>query len=232
MRFLDWIIEELEGIADWFHEAYYIVRDWVWPFYLLEDPLYAIYGRFRWLAEWFGDFKEWVEDTADRLLDILSKWDIWDFFEWWFDAAEKAWNWVRNAFNNVLDIIADWWSTILPYIISYIDIVGDALYDLEATWDTFWTVTWPEWVGNLQELRSLWDTFWTETFPTLVSFSWLATWWNDRLLDINSLLESQVLTLAPFWAGWQEVRDSVVEFFADPLQWAYDKLDEFFERFW
>lgn len=232
MRFLDRIIEEIEDVSDFFYDAYREVKDWIWPFYLLKYPFYGIYGRFHWLADWFGDFNEWVDDTVDRLRDIIDEWDVWDFFRWWFDAAEDAWNWVRYAWDNVIDIVGDWWASILPIVKGYIDTAVEGLNDLIEAWDTFWTITFPEWTGKLDNLKGEWDNFWIVTFPYLVSFDWLGIWWDARLLDINSLIENWTLTLAPFWEGWQEWRDQVIEFFSDPYQWIYDRLDEFFERFW
>jgi len=118
--------------------------------------------------------------------------------------------WFRSWTTWVGQYIAEWWPTILPHILGYVDKAVEGLADVAATWDNFWT----------------------NIFPTLVSFDRLTTWWNSRLLDIDALIDTWSKDLAPFWEGWQEIREEVTNFFADPLQWAYDKLDEFFERFW
>ncbi|MBA7574255.1 hypothetical protein ES708_16057 [subsurface metagenome] len=228
MRFIDWIIEELEDISDFFYDAYQEVKDWVWPFYLLKYPLYGIYGRFHWLAEWFEDFNEWVDDTAYEISHMLTSWDIFTLLETWLDWAADAWYWVRSAPSNVISIVTDWWTGILPYILSYVDSAVEGLADLAAIWDNFWTVSWPGILDDLDLLRANWSQFWSITFPTLVSFAWLTTWWDSRLLDISSLLESWTLTLAPFWAGWQEIRDQVFEFFADPLEWLWGRFTDWF----
>lgn len=232
MRFLDWIIEELEDIADFFYDLYRETRDWPDWAGFVSDFFYGIYGRFKWLTRWFGDFNEWVEDTVDRLRDILDFGDIWSLFRTWFEWAEDAWYWVRYAFENVLDVITEWWPSILNIIKDYIAIAVEGLTDLLATWDEFWTVTFPSWTSKLDDLKATWDNFWVTIFPDLVSFTWLETWWNSRLLDIQSLIESWTLTLAPFWEGWQEIRDTVLEFFADPLKWLYDRLEDFMDRYW
>ncbi|GAH38074.1 unnamed protein product, partial [marine sediment metagenome] len=70
--------------------------------------------------------------------------------------------------------------------------------------------------------------FFTITLPNLLTFEWLSIWWNARLLDINSLIESWTVTLSPFWEGWQEIRESVFEFFTDPLTWLETKFTDWF----
>jgi len=210
MSFMNWIIEELENIALFFYDAYQEVKDWYSPFDLLKYPLYGIYGGFHWLAEFFTDFRDWLDWAADQIDNMLTSSYIFTLLKTWLDWAEDAWYWVRYAINNVTDIIANWWSGILPYILTRIDNAVEGLASLIEAWDTFWTITWPD----------------------LVSFDWLGIWWNSRLLDIDALIDTWSKDLAPFWEGWQDVREEVINFFADPLQWAYDKLDEFFERFW
>jgi len=210
MRFMDWIIEELWDIAEWFYDAYHIVKDWWSPFNLLATPLYAIYGRFKWLAEDFYDFREWLEWVLDLLGEILSWTYIKSLIRSWLYGIEAVIDWFLSWTYWVRQEIADWWSGILPYILDYIDSVVEGWEDFVTTWDTFW--------------RTI--------YPTLVSFDWLGVWWNSRLLDVQDLIHTAILDIEGSLAGWQEVRDSVFEFFADPFQWVYNKLDEFFERFW
>ena len=228
MQFINWIIEELEDIADFFHDAYLEVTDWVWPFNLLEYPLYGIYGRFHWLAEWFEDFGAWVDDTADKISHMITSWDIFELLQTWLDWAADAWFWVRYAWDNVIDIVNDWWASILPYILSYVDAATEGFTDLVAAWDNFWTTTWPGVLTEITDLKNEWDNFWVVTFPSLVSFDRLTTWWGDRLSEVDSLLSSWTLTLSPLWEGWQEIRDSVVEFFADPLEWLWARFTDWF----
>jgi len=210
MNFIDWIIEELWDIADWLHEAYYVARDWIYPFNLLKTPLYAIYGRFKWLAGDFEDFKEWLLWAGDLIEDILSWTNIKSLIKSWLYGIENAVSWFSSWAYWVRQEVANWWTGILPYIIDYIDSAVEGLEDFATTWNNFWKFT----------------------LPNLVSFAWLTTWWNSRILDVQSLINSAFTLRTSFWEGWQDVREEVVSFFSDPLQWTYDKLDEFFERFW
>lgn len=228
MRFLDWIIEELEDIADFFYDAYQEVKDWVYPFYYLKYPLYGIYGRFRWLADWFEDFNDWADDVAYEISHMITSWDIFTLLETWLDWAEDAWYWVRYAFKNVTDIVTDWWTGILPYVLDYIDSAVGGLADLATIWDNFWTVTWPEWISSFDSLKAEWDNFWTVTFPTLVSFAWLTTWWTSTMGDVLDLIDSAFTLRESLWTGWQEIRDQVLEFFNDPLEWLQVRFTDWF----
>ena len=210
MSFINYIIEELEDAQDWFYEAYLEVRDWISPFNLLEYPLYGLYGVFMWLVQDFEDFRDWLEWANDLISDILSWSNIRSLIRGWLDGVEDALDWFKSWTTWVGQYIADWWSGILPYILDYVDSAVEGLVNLKATWENFW--------NNI--------------FPTLLTFDWLNTWWQSRLLEIDALISSWLASFSPFWEGWQEVRDEVTSFFADPLQWFYDRLDDFFERFW
>jgi len=232
MSFMNWIIEELEDIADFFYDAYQEVKDWWSPFDLLMYPLYGIYGRFHWLAEWFTDFRDWLEWANDWIDKILSWSNIRSMISSWLYGIESALDWFLSWTTWVGQYVNDWWSSILPYILTYIDNAVEGLGDIAATWENFWTITFPSWTSKIDDLRASWDNFWTTSFPNLVSFTWLDIWWQSRLLEIDALISSWFTSSTPFWEGWQEIRIEVTNFFADPLQWVYDKLDEFFERFW
>jgi len=210
MSFMIFIIEELDRAREFFYDAYQVAKDWVYPFSLLRYPLYGLNGVFLWLTDGFYEFYQWLEWAADQIDEILSWTNVRGLIRGWLDGIEAALSWFLSWTTWVGQYIADWWSGILPYILTYIDNAVEGLEDFAATWSNFWT----------------------NIFPTLVSFNWLDTWWQSRLLEIDALVGSWLASFQPFWEGWQEIREEVNNFFADPLQWAYDKLDEFFERFW
>ena len=99
-------------------------------------------------------------------------------------------------------------------------------------------------------LRDKWTTF---VLPWVIEnvpfFSTLYHWFLDfrseielffqdpikylfEIKDVDGLIHSMLMEWLPFYDTlceiWQDIRD----FFADPLGWVYNKLDEFFERFW
>lgn len=172
---------------------------------------------FLWLARICADlswdfyyFNEVVNHIIDRIADILNFSDIYSYFETYFNYAVTAWSWVRNAWDNIKGAVGD--------------LIDIAKQGLEGLIDIA--------TAGLDSLRVEWDNFWTVTFPTLVSFDWLGIWWNDQLIELDFWFRSELQELAPFWEGWQEARDKVIDFFNDPLQWFYDRLEEFFDRYW
>lgn len=228
MRFMDWIIEELEAVKSWFYEAYQEVKGWIYPFYLLKYPLYGLYGAFLWLVEWFGDFNEWLDWAADRLEEIFSWENIRSLIRSWLPDLEDALDWWDRWWVWVGQEIADWWSEILPYVLTYVDNAVEGFSDLVAAWDTFWTVTWPGLLDELAGLKGEWDNFWVNIFPDLVSFTWLTTWWADRVNDVQDLIDSAFTLRDSLWAGWQDMREDVLEFFADPLEWLWARFTDWF----
>ena len=227
-----WIIEELIAIQEFFYDAYQEVKDWVWPFYLLKYPLYGLYGSFYWLEDGFYDFYQWLLWAEERLEETFSWPYIRSLISSWLYGIESALEWFGNWAYWVREEINEWWQPILLYVLGYIDLAVEGLANLVTTWDYFWNVTWPGLLDELVILKATWDNFWSVTFPTLVNFDWLNIWWNSRLQEVDTLISSWLTSFSPFWEGWQEVRQELGDFFTDPLQWAYDKLDEFFERFW
>lgn len=232
MRFIDWIIEELWNAADWFHEAYYEVKDWIWPFYLLKYPLYGLYGAFMWLAIGFSDFNEWIADIAGKVAAILSFDDIYSYFRDLFNAALNAWAWVADSFWNVWDIVTTWWavtsSTVLDGIaalrdwaLSFLNYLQEQIYALNVRVSEV-----IELIPDVSEFMGWFSDWWGNILANL------GTWWDDRLLDIQGLIDSAFKTRESFWAGWQEWRDKVIEFFTDPEDWLYKAADRIIERFW
>lgn len=101
-----------------------------------------------------------------------------------------------------------------------------------ANWTNLWAVTLPMLTNRLDAVDAAWDNFWIQVWPTVVDRSFLLSWWQDKMGLIEELIASQFKLAEDLWRGWSEIRGSVLEFFADPCQWVYDRLDEFFERFW
>jgi len=187
---------------------------WCWahdpPFGWLGDMFLEIYDYLTEIYYLLYEFNLEYQDIWEVLYDVITESQIFSLLETWLTYAEDAWDWVSHAFINVVNIIVVWWDTTYPEVRGWIDIATE----------------------GLTELRIAWDNFWNTTFPYLVSFEWLNTWWNSKLIEIQSLIDTAIANLGIAFESWLEVKDSVLEFFSDPLQWVYNKLDEFFERFW
>ncbi len=228
MSFLDWLVEDFNAAADFFYSIYLEVLDWVWPFWLAAEFFYDLSQVFELLAWDFSDFGGWVLDTVDRLNEILSwsnirslilGWlpDLEDVVDWW----DQWWVWVGQE-------IDDWWSATRLIVQGWIDTVEDALNDLRLEWDDFWNITWPAWTAQFETLRAGWDNFVNNVLPNLLDLTGLWAWWNDRIADITGLIDAAFTLREGWWAGWQDVRDDVLEFFTDPLEWLWSRFTDWF----
>lgn len=228
MWFMNSIISWLKSIEDYFYDAFLEVYGWMDPLWLLAYPLLYISRGFGWLAYYFGEFNTWLYWANTEIGKILSYANIYSYFADYFDAAINAWGWVLNYWDNVLGVVRGWWDGISLYVQGWIDIATEGLDELKVAWDTFWTVTFPEWTGKLDTLKAAWDNFWTVTLPTLVSFSGLASWWAERLKDIEKLLNDTLKIWFPFYDSLSQLWGSVAEFITDPLGWLEAKFTDWF----
>ena len=210
MSWMNSIISWLKDIESSFYDAYLEVYYWIYPFWLLAYPLLYISRGFGWLAYYFSFLNNWLVWAADEIDKILSTTDIWSYFKWWFNAAENAWSWVYDAVKNVKAIIESWWSSKYQDILALIEGAkgwSKALIDSVAS--------------QLSSLTTRWDSFTSSILPNLADWT-----------GVEELIATATSDLLPLIEGWQEFKEAIVSFFSDPLQWLYNRLDEFFERFW
>jgi len=208
------IISDIRGIVRDLYQLAGEMALWCWdndpPFGWFGDRFLDIYDFLTDLHYVLYQLQRDYNDLWDMVLDTLTQSDIFQMLQTWLNYAEDAWNWILNSVLYIGSIVEDWWLEKRAIVEGWIAIATE----------------------GLAEIIDLWDTFWEDIYPNLISFDWLSIWWNSRLLDIDSLISSWFVSFAPFWEGWIEVREEVTNFFSDPLQWFYNKLDEFFERFW
>ena len=227
-----WIIYDIRRIVKYIYQVFADMALWCWA----HDPPFGWFGsKFAIIYDHLTDlhyglylFAEDYESLWEGILGIITESDVFSLLQTWLTYAEDAWYWVSNAFGNVLDIIWEWWPIALNYVISYVDAAVEGLDSLIATWDQFWTVTWPQWMSLFEGFKADWDNFWTTIFPDLVSFTWLTTWWNSRVLEVQDLISTAVEGIEDLMMGWQEVRDKVIEFFNDPLEWLWTRFTDWF----
>lgn len=232
MSFIYRIVEYLVDISEFFYDLMLEVWDWPEPLWRIGYVLYEISDVFNSLAWRFADFAEWLEWAQDEIEDILSWSNIRSLIRDWLYKIEDVLDWWYDWWNFVKAKVEDWYKPKLSAIKDLIETATQGFEELVTAWNNFWNVTWPEWTGKLSELRLLWDTFVNQTLPTLLTFSFLITWWNDKLIEVQTLIDSAVKTWLPFYNEFIALWEDIKLFFSDPLQWCYDKLDEFFERFW
>lgn len=208
--FMGWIIEKLRYVAGWLHDIFLVVDDWIWPFFLAAPPFYWLSALFSGLALNFYHFSLWVDDVANRIVTILTFDNIYSYFKVYFDAALNAWTWVQNFATDISAIIDTWWQGTIATVTGWIDALRD--------WALFW-------INYLQgQIHSL-NTRVSNIISQIPDISEFGAWFSD-------LIDSAFREREPFWAGWQDWRDKVTEFFSDPEEWLYKAADRIIERFW
>ena len=230
--FMNWLIEHFAASASFFYTLYIITGDWVWPFNRVAEWFNVLGWAFDQIVYYMLDFKDWVLRVSEDIVEFLTELDIMALFDPVIQAANSAWDWVSHASTNVWSIVEGWWQATSSTVQGWIDIATQGLDALKVAWSDFWNTTWPQWTAQFNTLSAAWTNFWTVTFPTLVDFSWLWTWWNARLQDINNLVNTAFTLREKLWEGWQELRNQVTEFFSDPEDWLYKAVDRIIERFW
>lgn len=225
---LDSIVKMFQDVSGFFYDAYLEVLGWVWPFWLLSYPLYDLSYASMWIATYMSLFSTLWEWAKWEIRTILNWEEIKSSIRSWLWGIEEVLDWWGSWWEWVAQEIDDWWSSVRYTVQGWIDAAVEGLEGAWQAWLDFRDDLWPAFVATFNDLKAAWDNFWTVILPDLVDFTWLTTWWNGKLLEINALIDSWVLSLAPFWEGWQDIRDSVLEFFTDPLEWLWVRFTDWF----
>jgi len=232
MNPIDYIVSYCNDVSDFFYSIYLEVLGWVYPFWYAADFFYSLSTIFSDIAWSFYYFSQWVEDVVTQLEDILS-WDtIKSYITSWLLYIGDLSTIFYYFVSNVSDVITNWWADATTIVKGWIkdasDILSGLIDDL-SSWLTSLQTAWDSFkdkIPSIDAILSWWGDWWGNIMANLDS------WWDDRLLDISALIDSAFLSREPFWAGWQDWKDAVIEFVQDPWQWFYDRLEELFERFW
>lgn len=228
MSWVDDIFSFVWDISDWFYSAYQEVKGWVWPFYYLQYPLYGLYQVFRSLLTPIAHFSDWTREVWSKVQEIFSLEQITAYFRTWIDYATAAYWWVVSAFWNVWNIVEDWWSSAKYVVLAWIDdaklwfqaLLNEAnawLAQLQADWDSI--------VGKIptwDEVGAWWSNWRGNVLATITG------WWVGALLDVVGLIATAFIEREGFWAGWQDFRDKVADFFTDPLEFLWTLFVDWF----
>jgi len=228
MYFMNWIISYLNDASDYFYDAYREVWNWVYPFYYLGYPLYSLCLVFNNLAWRFYDFNALLDSWATQIANILSWSNIKSLIRSWLPYLEDAVNWFLDRWYWFRTEVNNWWSSVQYTVQGWID---TAFANAKSLIDQV--------RASLTTLQSAWDNF-KGKIPSIDSvLSWFGDWWGNTLSSLiawGALKASQITTLIDsaftvrdsLWAGWQELRDQVIEFFNDPLEFIWARFTEWF----
>lgn len=232
MSWMNSIISWLKSTELYFYNAYLEVLGWVYPFWLLSYPLLYASRSFGWLAYYFSLFNNWLVWANKEIGKILSIEAITSYFQTWINYATWAWDWVTNAWNNVVSIVDIWWSSVQLTVQVWIedakqwtkaqlDSLEDTLAYILVWWDEF-----KDKIPSIDEILYLLRDWWDKTLANIISWGALTG------IQISTLMDSKIRDWLPFYDELAALWGDIKLFFTDPLQWLYDKAEEFFERFW
>lgn len=228
MGFMASIINALNSVSDWFYSIYLEINGWVYPFWQAADFFYQLCLLFNTLAWKFYDFSNWVSDIAGKVVNILN-WDtIWSYILSYVPNLVAIRDWFYSWWSNVTSVITGWWSATMVEVLGWIAIAVQPFNSLLAAWANFWNSLWPQLTASFNSLKSAWDNFWLVTLPSLVSFSWLTTWWESKLLDVQGLINSTLKTYFPFYDDLVRLWSDIAEFFTNPVGYIWKRFTDWF----
>jgi len=230
--FMNWIVQKLNDASEFFYSIYLETYSWVYPFDRVAPLFYEICLIFNRLAWSFYDFSQWVSDTADKVSKILDWNTIWSYIlsyvpnlEAIRDWFSQRWDWLQAEINN-------WWSETTATVLGWIDAAKDwaalQISALQKQVNSLWAEI-SEVAGRIPDVTEL--TLWFSNWWGNIRVN-LEGWWSEKLLDVQRLTDDAFRARDGLWAGWQELRDRVTEFFTDPEEWLYKAIDRIIERFW
>lgn len=202
------------------------------------------------LPDFLGDFFVWLEyifaDVATAFYNIHQDWiEIIDalnsFLNWgqivqhilsWIPNLEEIRDWFYNWWQNVTTAIIQWWHEAQIDVLNWIEEAVSGFQDLVDNLSNWLSVLQTEWDNFKETIPNLTEIInWFQDWANSV-WSIILNWWDDTISEVQELINSTLVEWSPFWEGWLEWKQEIINFFEDPLQWIYSKLDEFFERFW
>ena len=228
LAFWDGIVDGVLNIGTWLRTIADYVQGWVYPFYMVSSFFYWVANGFDWLAYYFSLARIHAVEIYNRVLTFLDVPGILSLLAGPIGAAIVAFNWVQDAFNTVHVWIFDWWASTSQSVHWWIDEVRTWAQGMfNAWWDVLspvyaWFEAFQDNVPTLNEVI-LWFTGWTANVLSAVYNAGFAVWG-----DIQSYVDGRVVDIVDMMQGWADVRDEVVLFLQDPLEYLLDKFTGWF----
>lgn len=184
--------------------------DWMWPLKIIAPFFQALSSIADGLFSGFFDFVYWADEINRDIQEKAGQSWVYDLLWAFLSPINNTLNWLTNRLDNIGSTITTWWSGVSTTVLGWVDTAKTYALGL---------------VNNLQgafnSLQSWWNNFTATVLPTLAS-----------RFDVDQMIKSTLASWFPFYNDLVKLWDEIEAFFADPLQWVYNKMDEFFERFW
>lgn len=222
------------------------IREWfLWATQMLVNAALAAYS---WplVGDWLGDALRdlgtftsrvagylfdaatWVNDIQSKISNSFS-WDtIWSYILSYVPNLPSLNAWFYSWWDNVTSVIASWWAATSVTVQGWISTATQYLNGVATAWDNFWTNLWPQMMASFNALKLEWDNFRLVIIPQLLSFSWLTTWWESKLLDVQGLIDSAIKTYFPFYDDLANLWADIAEFFTNPLEYLWKRFTDWF----
>lgn len=152
---------------------------------------------------------DWIDDLATWAAQIAAWWE--DFRQEVIDAFNAVVDFINEGIGNLGNIVSTWWdnlsewwegikTTVLDWIDTAVEWVSDRIDDLAHLVD---------------KIGIWWENFTTVVLPTLAS-----------KFDITAAFDQFMLTWRDLFEGWEAFKDSIFDFFNDPLDWLWDRFTD------
>lgn len=228
MAFMDWIVTKLYEAAQFFNDLWYECYSAFYVPDIIGDLFFELYLIFNRLARQFSDFSDWVDDIAYKITTFFSELDLEAWFQQWETRILDSWDWVTSAWDNVTNIIEEWWLYIAPTVRGWIDSAvagfGSLIDQVSAEVTELWETV-ESFIGRLPSIDEMWGWFtnwWANILTPLTS------WWNEQLKQLDRLINDTIAVWFPWYENLVEIKDKLFEFFTDPLEWLLDKFTDWF----
>ena len=222
------ISEALNSVASYLYGIYQQASGWIWPFSAVAPLFYYLSSLFGTLALLFSYFITLVNNLISRVAEILSWNMIWELIQSYVPNLTQIRDWFYSWWYYVSSVVISWWEATGVTVQGWINIAVQPFNTLLTAWNNFWNSLWPQLVGSFYSLRSAWENFWLVTLPTLVSYTWLGTWWVSRLLDVMGLIDSSLRSYFPNYDELVRLWGSIAEFAANPLEYLWQRFADWF----
>lgn len=173
------------------------------------------------LSEWYANVITAISNIldSDAILALIKGW-----FPWLTDLGDWFAAWVSNVFaavnswwSDTSTIVEGWIAAALQTATDLITAVSESLATLQTAWDAFKAR-----IPPLDALLLWFSDWWTEILTPLT------TWWDERLLEVDTLINDTIQDYFPFYDDLVALWTSVTDFFTNPLTWLVTRLESWF----